>query len=142
METMVAPEQELREEALRRVLEENVRLVDLQFSDIAGGAKALTIPAELLRATLAHGYRFDGSALTGGLREVELDLYLLPDPHTLVIYPKSDGSEQRARLCCTVRRRDGQSFAGDPRSILEQSLADARAAGFLYNIGIEMEFYL
>lgn len=60
----------IADESLRRVAESGARLVDLQFSDIAGGAKALTIPAELLAATLEHGYRFDGSALTGGLREV------------------------------------------------------------------------
>ena len=33
------------DEVLARVEEAGARLVDLQFSDIAGGAKALTIPA-------------------------------------------------------------------------------------------------
>jgi glutamine synthetase len=119
-----------------------VRLIDLVFSDITGGAKALTIPAELLAQTLEHGYRFDGSALTGGLRKVELDLYLVPDPGTLVIYPAPSGGDRRARLCCTVRRRDGQAFDGDPRSVLERALAAAREIGLDYRVGTEMEFYL
>jgi glutamine synthetase len=133
---------ERAEEVMGRVAEAGVRLVDLQFSDIAGGAKALTIPAELLRATLLHGYRFDGSALTGGLRKVELDLYLVPDPDTLIVFPTPESGDRRARLCCTVHRRDGQPFAGDPRWVLTRGLNAARELGFSYQIGIEIEFYL
>ena len=130
------------EEVMARVAETGVRLVDLQFSDIAGGAKALTIPAELLALTLRSGYRFDGSALTGGLRKIELDLFLRPDPNTLVVFPVSENGDRRARLCCSVHRRDGQPFAGDPRSMLERGVLAAREQGFDYKIAIEMEFYL
>lgn len=142
MESAIVRDEALTSAVLDRIGREGVRLVDLQFSDIAGGAKALTIPAELLRPTLQSGYRFDGSALTGGLRKVELDLYLLPDPRTLVVFPANVTGERRARLCCSVHRRDGQPFAGDPRSVLERGLAAARAEGFEYQIGIEMEYYL
>lgn len=128
--------------ALDRAGQAGVELVDLLFSDITGGAKALTIPVGLLGETLRSGYRFDGAALTGGLRQVELDLYLAPDPATLVIYPTPEGAQPRARLCCTVVRRDGRPFDGDPRSVLERTLATAREAGFDYRVGIEMEFYL
>lgn len=128
-------------DVLERVGQADVRLVDLLFSDITGGAKALTIPVELLASVLARGYRFDGSALTG-TRQVELDLYLMPDPTTLVVFPPDADGERRARLCCTVQRRDGLPFDGDPRSVLERTLAAARAMGFDYHVGIEMEFYL
>src|SRR5687768_15279155 len=93
---------EVEEAVLERVARDGVRLVDLQFSDIAGGARAMTIPADLLPAVLTHGYRFDGSAVTGGLREVELDFYLVPDPTTLVVFPSGPGVPQRARLACSV----------------------------------------
>src|ERR671917_2326234 len=131
-----------REELLERVAREDVRLVDLQFSDIAGGARVMTIPGHLLPSVLQHGYRFDGSAVTGGQREVELDLFLAPDPATLVTYVEPTGAGRRARFSCSVRRRDGQPFAGDPRSVLERNIAEARAAGFEYRVAIELEYYL
>jgi glutamine synthetase len=149
---------ELAEVVLERTASAGVRLVDLQFSDLAGGARAMTIPTDILPVVLAHGYRFDGSAVTGGQREVELDLYLVPDPGTLMLFPEDSGahrprvpaerveapgqSPRRAQLSCSVQRRDGQPFAGDPRSVLERVLAEAHAAGYDYQVAIELEFYL
>lgn len=130
------------EDILSRVAEARVTLIDLQFSDIVGGAKALTVPAELLATVLDQGYRFDGSALTGGHRKIELDLFLKPDPETLAMFPFESDGQRRARLCCSVIRRDGQPFAGDPRSVLERNLAAARELGFDYRVAIEMEYYL
>jgi glutamine synthetase len=131
-----------REETLERVAREHVRLVDLHFSDIAGGGRLMTIPVDLLPSVLEHGYRFDGSAVTGGQREVELDLFLVPDGATLVTYLEPSGIGRRARFSCSVRRRDGQPFAGDPRSVLERNIAEAREAGFTYKVAIELEYYL
>ena len=127
---------------LDAVQEAGARLIDLQFSDIVGGAKTLTIPAELLPRVMRDGYRFDGSALTGGHRKIELDLFLVPDPQTLALYPWEGSGERRARLSCSVLRRDGQPFAGDPRSVLERNLAAARALGYDYRVAVEMEYYL
>jgi glutamine synthetase len=129
-------------ESIERVAESNVTIVDLQFSDIAGGMKALTIPSNLLEYTFKHGYRFDGAALTGGERQVELDLYLSPDPATLVIAPQRNDDPRRAQFFCWVVRRDGQPFAGDPRSALQVQLKRAADLGFDYQVGVEMEFYL
>lgn len=129
-------------ETIARISENDVRLIDLQFSDIAGGIKALTIPANLVDTTFAHGYRFDGAALSGGRRQVELDLFLAPDPETLTILPPYEGEPRRAQIFCWVIRRDGQPFAGDPRSALQRQLEHAASRGYDYTAGIEMEFYL
>jgi glutamine synthetase len=130
------------ENVLEHLEDERIRLVDLVFSDIAGGAKALTIPAASLRSTMDHGYRFDGSAVMGGLRRVELDLLLKPDPTTLMVMPPEEHRDRRARLCCSILRTDGQPFDGDPRSALARELERAREAGTDYHVGIEIEFYL
>ena len=142
IDTAISENPAVLEEAIERVNREAVRLVDLQFSDLAGGARVMTIPVDILPTVLRNGYRFDGSAVTGGMREVELDLFLIPDPATLVTYLEPAGGGRRARFACSVRRRDGQPFAGDPRSVLERNLAEAREAGFDYLVGLELEYYL
>lgn len=129
-------------DVVERVRDEGLGLVDLVFSDITGGAKALTIPSALVERTLERGYRFDGSALTGGLRSVELDLYLAPDPATFAVLTPGEADERRGRLCCSVQRRDGLPFDGDPRSALERVIERAAGAGIDYRVGIEMEYYL
>lgn len=129
-------------EVIDRVHDEGLGLVDLVFSDITGGAKALTIPASLIERTLERGYRFDGSALTGGMRSVELDLFLMPDPGTFAVLRPGDADEPRGRLCCSVARRDGQPFDGDPRSVLQRVIGRAAELGIDYRVGIEMEYYL
>lgn len=134
--------QQTASDVIQRVRDEGLGLIDLVFSDITGGAKALTIPAALVERTLERGYRFDGSALTGGLRSIELDLYLLPDPATFVVLSPGQGDDRRGRLCCSVLRRDGQPFDGDPRSVLERVIERATGAGIDYRVGIEMEYYL
>src|SRR5215210_1819471 len=64
------------------------------------------------------------------------------DHKTLAIVPFESEGRRRARLCCSVIRRDGQPFVGDPRSVLERNLAAARDLGFDYRIAVEMEYYL
>ncbi|MCC6674933.1 MAG: glutamine synthetase [Thermomicrobiales bacterium] len=127
---------------VEQVCAADLGLIDLVFSDIAGGAKSLTIPASLIERTLRRGYRFDGAALTGGRRSVELDLFLMPDPETFAIVTPGDGYQRRGRLCCSVLRRDGQPFDGDPRSALQRMIERATSHGIDYRVGIEMEYYL
>ncbi|MGI8643796.1 MAG: glutamine synthetase family protein [Thermomicrobiales bacterium] len=126
----------------RTVAASGAEVVDLQFSDIAGGTKGLTLPAAALESALENGYRFDGSALTGGSRQAELDLYLMPDVSTLEVMTRHEGGSPRARLYCSVLRHDGRPFPGDPRSTLERVLDETAAAGYDYRIGLEIEYYL
>jgi glutamine synthetase len=126
---------------LDQVRQAGATVIDLQFSDITGGAKALTIPVDLLDMVLQRGYRFDGSALTG-LRQVELTLALMPDPQTLIIYPEQANAPRRAQLCCSVRRLDGSPFPGDPRSVLARLDQQAQEQGYHYRVSLEMEYYL
>lgn len=119
----------------------DARVIDLQFTDITGGAKALTIPAELLPVAVERGFRFDGSALTGQ-RQIELTLAITPDLSTLVIFPEEPGRPRRARICGMVRRLDGSTFPGDPRSVLADTLAQAQSLGYDYRVSLELEYYL
>lgn len=136
------PSQDDVQRALETLREHAVSLVHLQFSDIAGGGRTVTVPAALLPQVFRRGFRFDGSAISGGLRQVEVDLFLAPDPGTLIVLPPVPGQPRKAQLFCWVTRKAGQPFAGDPRTILQRQLQRAAALGLDYRVGIELEFYL
>jgi glutamine synthetase len=138
----IVPSREDIQDAIHALGEHDVQLVSLQFSDIAGGARTVTIPVSLLPRVFHRGYRFDGAAMAGGERQVEVDLFLMPDPSTLTIFPKQPGKPRGAQLYCWVTRRESQPFAGDPRTILQRQLQRAAAMGIDYRAGIELEFYL
>ncbi len=119
----------------------DIRFIRLQFSDIVGVAKHVTIPIGHWETALAHGIWFDGSSVEGFARVAESDMYLVPDLNTFVVIPwEMDLST--ARVICDVYMPDGEPFHGDPRYILKQQLARAARMGFDYQVGPELEFFL
>src|ERR1700730_11680585 len=76
-----------REAVLARLEAEKVRFVNLEFTDVVGMAKCVTIPVEQFPDCLEHGKWFDGSALEGFARVAESDMYLLPDLSTFAVLP-------------------------------------------------------
>ena len=128
------------EDLVARVEAEQVRHVDLQYTDVIGGVKTVTIPASQLGVAIAHGTWFDGSSVELFARTAELDMYLVPDPSTFQILPW--GSERTARLICWTTTPDGEPYAGDPRGVLRRAIEDAARLGFEYRVGPEVEFFL
>lgn len=131
------------DDVLKRVEEEQVRFVNLQFTDINGVVKSVTIPAAQLPDSLEHGTWFDGSSVEGFARIAESDMFLRPDPDTFRIVPWERGSDQTtARVICQVFTPDGEPFPGDPREVLMRALREAEAMGFDFYTGPELEFFL
>src|SRR3989344_1617469 len=131
------------DQILEREKEDNVRFIQLQFTDILGVVKSLTIPAQHLPDSLQYGTWFDGSSIEGFARIAESDMFLKPDVSTYVVIPwlnSEDGNT--ARFICDVFKPDGTPFEGDPRFVLKKVLAEANEMGFGYNTGPELEFFL
>ncbi len=121
---------------------EKIKFIDLQFTDVAGAVKNVTIPTRELAAALHHGVWFDGSSIEGFARVAESDMYLVPDPSTFAVLPWLSGTESTARLICNVFTPDEQPFLGDPRAVLSRVVAEAEKMGYVYNTGPELEFFL
>ncbi len=121
---------------------ERVRFINLQFTDIVGMVKSVTIPAHQFRDSVEHGTWFDGSSIEGFARIAESDMYLQPELDTFRVIPWERGADTTARVICRVMMPDGQPFAGDPREVLLRALEEARDLGFDYFIGPELEFFL
>src|SRR5260370_41704682 len=80
-------DQAKREQILGIIESEGVRFVNLEFTDVVGMAKCVTIPVEQFPDCLVHGKWFDGSAIEGFARVAESDMYLYPDLDTFAILP-------------------------------------------------------
>jgi glutamine synthetase len=131
-----------KEEILSLVKDRAIKFIELQFTDIGGAVKNVTIPTKELESKLNHGIWFDGSSIEGFARVAESDMYLVPDISTFAILPWLSGDEATARLICNVYTPDEQPFIGDPRSVLTRVIAEAEKMGFIYNTGPELEFFL
>ena len=139
---MTNPKNFSPEQLLALVKERAIKFIDLQFTDVGGAVKNVTIPTQELEAMLNHGIWFDGSSIEGFARIAESDMYLVPDTSTFAVLPWLSGDETTARLICDVYTPDSQPFIGDPRAVLKRVVADAEKMGYIYNTGPELEFFL
>ncbi len=128
---------------LEQVKQDNVRFIQLQFIDILGVVKSLTIPVGQLEGSLEYGTWFDGSSIEGFTRIHESDMFLKPDVNTYAVVPWLETTYgNTARFICDVFTPDGEPFEGDPRYILKKAMAEAEAMGYDFNTGPELEFFL
>ncbi len=121
-----------------------IRFIQLQFTDITGHVKAVTIPIHQLGSSVEHGTWFDGSSIEGFTRIAESDQYLKPDMSTFAEIPwqPGEGSRGTARVICDVFTPRGEPFVGDPRFVLKRQIERAARLGYLVNLGPELEFFL
>lgn len=126
-------------EILERVKQDNIKFVQLQFTDILGVVKSLTIPVHHLESSLKDGTWFDGSSIEGFTRIQESDQFLKPDVSTYAVMPWLTNT---ARFICDVFTADGDPFEGDPRYILKKAVQEAKDMGYDLYTGPELEFFL
>jgi len=138
----VATVQHKKTELIERADQEGVKFVSLQFTDVMGTIKNVTIPTTELPEALDKGIWFDGSSVEGFTRICESDTYLMPDTNTYQVLPWSPPQQRTARLICDVLQPDGQPFSGDPRFVLRSALAECEKLGYTYRVSSELEFFL
>jgi len=140
---MVMPKPKTKDEVLQLCTEYKVRFAKLQFTDVNGFLKAVTIPVEKLEDAIEHNVWFDGSSIEGFTRIFESDMYLKLDLATFVVIPWTRGTDTTAcRIICDVYMPDGKPFEGDPRYILKRQIERVRAKGLEFFVGPELEFFL
>ncbi|WP_018963824.1 type I glutamate--ammonia ligase [Coprothermobacter platensis] len=133
----------ITKESILKILEkESIRFIYLQFTDLLGTLKAVSVPVTEIDNILNGKVMFDGSSVQGFVRIEESDMVLVPDLSTFAILPWKDSPKKVARLICFVHRPDNEPFEGDPRRILRRAEEEASKMGFTLNAGPEMEFFL
>jgi len=127
---------------LKKIKEDKVSFVSLQFTDMVGAVKSVDMPLHNIEGALEDGVWFDGSSVEGFARIQESDMRLILDTDTYAVLPWSPENRRRARIFCDIFMPDGKPFAGDPRGTLKRALAKLAERGWTYNIGPEPEFFL
>lgn len=126
---------------LRSVEQRDIRFVRLWFVDILGRLKNFAISPEDLEVAFEEGIGFDGSAIEGFATPEEADMLAFPDASTFQILPWRPSHNGVARVFCDVCTPDRGPFAGDPRAALRRMFHKAEKAGYLLNVGAELEYY-
>ena len=132
----------MSKEILQQALEDNVKFMCLQFTDVTGAVKSVDIPIQRLEIALQEGVWFDGSSVEGFARIQESDMRLIPDIDTYVVLPWSQPERRRARMFCDIYLPDGTQFSGDPRGVLKRTLERLEDHDWNFNVGPEPEFFL
>ena len=131
------------DQLLKTIRDKNVEFLRLQFTDIQGLVKSVSIPASRLGKALDSGTGFDGSSIEGFARIQESDMLLRPDISSFAILPwRARENKNVARLICDVYKPNGQPFEGDPRYVLKKAMKKAEDMGYTMNVGPELEFFL
>ena len=123
-----------------------VKFVDLQFTDVPGRLRHVTVPTEMMNEDMFKDgvAKLDGSSVRGFVDIHESDMLLVPDASTYGVIPWIEDSVKTARLICDVRAGYGAGrFSRDPRFIAQTAEAKIREAGFTDSLwGPEVEFFV
>ncbi|MCM1494659.1 MAG: glutamine synthetase family protein [Bacteroides sp.] len=131
-----------KQDIMRRIEEEDIEFIRLQFTDMFGSLKNVAITSSQLEKALDNKCMFDGSSIEGFVRIEESDMYLYPDLDTFETFPWRPQQGKVARLICDVYKADGTPFEGDPRYVLRRVLQEAADMGYTFDVGPECEFFL
>jgi glutamine synthetase len=131
------------EQIIDIIKDKSVELLHLQFVDIEGILKQITVTTEQLEDVVEGKMMFDGSSIKGFSPINKSDLYLQPDLATFAVLPWTvENGYSEARFLCSVKNPDGTLFAGDTRNVLKKTVERAAEHGYTISVGPELEFFL
>ena len=131
-----------KDEVIQFAQEEDVKFIRLTFCDVFGKQKNIAIMPDELPRAFEYGISFDASAITGFGDETHSDLFLHPEPETLMPLPWRPEHGRVVQMFSGITHPDGTPFLCDTRSMLKRAIAAAKQAGFEFTFGAEQEFYL
>ena len=134
----------MSEHTLSLINNNDVRWVDLRFTDTKGKEQHVSIPASVVNEDFFEaGKMFDGSSIAGWKGINESDMILMPDDSTAILDPFTDDPTVILR-CDIVEPATMQGYDRDPRSIAKKAEAYLTSTGFgdAAFFGPEPEFFV
>ena len=134
--------------SIQRVLtlikDNDVKFVDLRFTDTKGKEQHVTIPVSQIDTDFFEdGKMFDGSSIAGWKGINESDMVLMPDASSAVIDPFFEDTTLNIR-CDVLEPATLQGYDRDPRSIAKRAEDFLKSSGIADTVifGPEPEFFL
>ncbi len=129
---------------LKKIREEDVKFVDLRFTDSRGTEHHITYAADKIdKSTFEEGKMFDGSSIEGWKSIEDADMMLGLDPETAVMDPFMDDKTLAIR-CGVYNPSDKTPYDRDPRTIAKRTEEYFKAQGIADTtlVGPEPEFFI
>jgi glutamine synthetase len=129
---------------LKMLKDEEIKFVDLRFTDTRGKEHHVSFPTHAIDAdTFESGKMFDGSSIAGWKGINESDMILMPDPDTAVLDPFFEEKTLIVR-CDILEPATGLGYERDPRSLARRAEAYLKSTGIadVAYFGPEPEFFL
>jgi len=128
---------------LKLITDNDVKWVDLRFTDTRGKQQHVTFPAAVVNESFMEGVMFDGSSVAGWKGINESDMILAPDDSTAVLDPFTD--EPQINITCDIiEPRTMQGYNRDPRSVARRAEEYLKSTGIGDKafFGPEPEFFI
>ena len=134
----------MSEEIKKKIKENEVRYVDLRFTDLRGRMQHVTFDVSMIDdAIFTDGTMFDGSSIAGWKAINESDMVMLPDPDGAHIDPFFQETTL-AMFCDILEPGTMQPYNRDPRSIAKKAEKYLMSSGLgdTAYFGPEAEFFV
>jgi len=131
-------------EILGLIKENDVKFIDLRFTDTKGKEQHVTIPSHVLDEDIfEEGKMFDGSSISGWKGINESDMILLPEAESAVLDIFSEDSMLNLR-CNVIEPATMQGYDRCPRSLADRAEAYLKSTGIAdaAYFGPENEFFV
>ena len=131
-------------EILKQIKDNDVKFVDLRFTDPKGKMQHVTMDVSSVDEDLfADGVMFDGSSIQGWKAINESDMVLMPDTATCHMDPFFAQSTM-VIFCDILDPITGEAYNRDPRTTAKKAEAYLQASGLgdTVYIGPEPEFFI
>ncbi len=134
----------MSDEILKKIKDENIKYVDLRFTDARGKMQHVTFDVTMCDAEFfEEGTMFDGSSIAGWKSINESDMTLMPDAESAVVDPFF-AQPTLAIFCDVLEPSTGEPYNRDPRSTAKRALTYMAQAGIgdTAYFGPEAEFFI
>ncbi len=132
-------------DVMKLVKENDLKIVDVKFTDLFGQWHHFSMPIEAFSPELAfeEGMGFDGSSIRGFQSIENSDMILLADPNTAIVDPIAE--VPTLSLTCDVYDPiTREPYSRDPRYVAKKAVAYMRSTGIADTayFGPEAEFFV